>query len=357
MAEAETLMAQKRWPQALKILDKVAKHSVYSFQAKIYYLRGTCCKEMGKKDWAVEAYEYAVAKQPTNARYHYALATVLVGNNWDAARNNYVLAYQLNPYLIGTLRDSYLQDTLAFDFRMKRHYKQEILARKIIVEMYPDDPEKLEGLGNTYFYAKDYSKAIETLGKVLAMKGKHKNQKEIYQLLVEAYYQIGRLDRAYQAIQEGFKLDHRDASFNHWMGMIFKNRKLYKLAIYYFEKSLYPSASVPSLISLSQVYDELGNQTASKAYLDIADKLYEDNEWVLDELSRYYELRGNLGKALSLAKKSVTLDPEDWERLYRLHKLYAKQEEKNLARETLLQAIAFAPPEELSKLKRELRKE
>jgi tetratricopeptide (TPR) repeat protein len=140
------------------------------------------------------------------------------------------------------------------------------------------------------------------------------------------------------------------------MGMIFKNRKLYKLAIYYFEKSLYPRASVPALISLSQVYDELGNQTASKAYLDIADKLYEDNEGVLDELSRYYELRGNLGKALSLAKKSVALDPEDWIRLYRLYKLYAKQEEKNLAREALLQTIAFAPPEELSKLKRELRK-
>jgi tetratricopeptide (TPR) repeat protein len=183
--------------------NEAIKHFNDALQAKpnfpgVHYILGIIYDKMGNYDMAIQNYNNVIRLEPSNldARFNLALTCTKMGR-YDSAIQNYNDILQINPNHAGAINnlgmilkeqgkiseavkkwERVLQiepDNLRVHFNiglaMAEQGKYDLAIKHYIeaLRIEPDWPELLEALADSYAAAGDFSKAIETAEKALAL--------------------------------------------------------------------------------------------------------------------------------------------------------------------------------------------
>ena len=310
----QVLATEGFFDDALTEYAKASQHQNYAAQ-DVYDL-AAIFDEKGNTDGAAQLYQRAIEIEPTHVQSHFALAENLYASgDTETALHHYQQALSLTP----SIKDTFYEPLEPyFAGLMTPDQAMPILEKAMLV--LPDDPR-------TYFYAgaietdagnleaaiKHYEKTLE----IIEADTSHLQTElplghfnDVYLKLGELHHQQGEIDTAVRYFRRAFELNPEMTDRFITQGQ------------HAFDNANYQNAIEPLNIHLL-----LFPEDVSANYL----------------LGQSYEATGDADSAIRFYERTLTLDPQRPDVLFKMVYLYRGRDEYRQAVNTLQRIIEIAP--------------
>jgi len=148
--------------------------------------------------------------------------------------------------------------------RAERRYTDAILELQAALKLAPGDPDLLHDLGLTYFFAKDYEKAVATL---LPLVRTHADDPQLLATCGNALLQLQRIDDAIPLLQRSAALDTSDPAVRLALAQAFIAKEYFAAAIPLLELDLADDTDGSLHVQLARAYKGLGDTEKTAALL------------------------------------------------------------------------------------------
>ena len=310
----QVLATEGFFDDALAEYAKGAQHAPYS--AEVVYELAVIFDESGNTEGAIELYQRTLEIEPNHAQAHLSLGDNLYATGDTAtALQHYQKALSLMPHI----KDDFFEPLEPyFAGLMSAEEATPILEKAMLV--LPDDPR-------SYFYAANlqadtgnleeaiqhYKKTIQIIeadASYLQMELPLGNFNDVYFKLGELYHQQGDIDQA----------------------------------VVYFKQALVVDPGLANrFISQGQQAFEAGNYQAAIEPLNTHLLLFPEDVGATYLLGQSYEANGNTDAALVFYERTLTLDSERPDVLFKMVHIYRGREAHQQAVDTLQKIIEIAP--------------
>ena len=155
-----------------------------------------------------------------------------------------------------------------------------------------------------YLSQEDYQNAIRNFEKAIPFASKELSKVAIYTNWGGALFLEGKLEEAYEKLQEALKYDPENAMIHYNCGFILTEQKNYKRAIKKFQQAIDIDKNyVKAYFFLGFCYMELGKSRKAIEYFDKAQELgYKDTQIYIFAARGYFELQDKENACSSLHK-------------------------------------------------------
>lgn len=310
----QVLATQGFFDDALEEYAKGSKYQDYSGQ--MLHELAVIFTEKGNTDGAIQLYQRTIAAEPTHAQSHFALGEIFYTNgNTETALHHYQQALSLTP----SLKDTFYEPLEPyFAGLMTPDQVMPILEKAMFV--LPDDPRSYFYAGAVEADAGNTEKAIQHYEKTLEI-----IETDTSYLQIELH--LGNFNDAY------FKL----GELHHQQGDI-------DTAVGYFKRALAlnPELADRFIAQGQRAFDEEKYQDAIEP-LNIHLLLFPEDVSATYLLGQSYEGSGNTDSAITFYERTLTLDPQRPDVLFKIVHIYRGQEAHQQAVDTLHRLIEIAP--------------
>jgi len=293
--------------------------------------------------------EQSIQEDPTFALAHYMLAVLYfsLGQN-DKAIKTIEKAMQY----IYKLPERVQFEVKDFYFQMKGEPEKRANLLEIRVELYPDDINAHEALADVYRAREQLDEAITEYEKIMTLAPQPYNY---YHDIGEMYLKKGEIDEALKYAQRYVEQFPKESRSFTKLAELYQNIGDYQQAKSHYERALLiESGNISVLMELANIERRLGNFNQALVQYERAlaeSKTPEDKAEAYARLAGYYELRGEMEKALEY----VHLKWSEWEKYrppfhvlaYKLQDMYkyVKAGKEEVAFQTLKEMEPhFKPP-------------
>ena len=319
----QVLATQGFFDDALSEYAKAAQHQPYA--APDLYALAVIFNEKGNTDGAVQLYQRTIETEPTHAQSHFALGeTFYTRGTTEAAQHHYQQALSVMP----SLKDTFYEPLEPyFAGLMTPDQAMPIIEKAMFV--LPDDPRSsfYAGMietdaGNTENAIQQYEKTIE---------------------IIEADAQGRSLQAHIESLQVELPLGNFiDAYFK--LGELHHQQGDIDTAVRYFKRALEvnPALADRFIVQGQRAFDEESYQDAIEP-LNIHLLLFPEDVSATYLLGQSYEASGDTDSAITFYERTLTLDPQRPDVLFKIVHIYRGREAHQQAVDTLKRLIEIAP--------------
>ncbi|RKU26313.1 hypothetical protein C6499_13720 [Candidatus Poribacteria bacterium] len=310
----QVLATQGFFDDALEEYAKGSKYQDYSVQ--MLHELAVIFSEKGNTDGAIQLYQRTIAAEPTHAQSHFALGEIFYTNgDTETALHHYQQALSLTP----SLKDTFYEPLEPyFAGLITPQQAMPILEKAMFV--LPDDPRSYFYAGAVEADAGNTEKAIQHYEKTLEI-----IEADTSYLQIELH--LGNFNDAY------FKL----GELHHQQGDV-------DTAVGYFKRALElnPELADRFITQGQRAFDEEKYQDAIEP-LNIHLLLFPEDVSATYLLGQSYEGSGNTDSAITFYERTLTLDPQRPDVLFKMVHIYRGREAHQQAVDTLHRLIEIAP--------------
>ena len=310
----QILATQGFFDDALEEYAKGSKHQDYS--AQILHELAVIFNEKGNTDGAIQLYQRTIEVEPTHAQAHFALGEIFYTNgDTETARHHYQQALSVTP----SLKDAFYEPLEPyFAGLITPDQAMPILEKAMFV--LPDDPRSYFYAGAVEADAGNTEKAIQHYEKTLEI-----IETDTSYLQIELH--LGNFNDAYLKLGE---LHHQQGDVD--------------TAVGYFKRALalHPELADRFIAQGQRAFDAEKYQDAIKP-LNIHLLLFPEDVSATYLLGQSYEASGNTDSAITFYERTLTLDPQRPDVLFKIVHIYRGGEAHQQAVDTLHRLIEIAP--------------
>jgi tetratricopeptide (TPR) repeat protein len=158
---------------------------------------------------------------------------------------------------LDTLPDSrqrrLIRATLA---RSQRRYADAIADLQAALKMAPRDPDLLAELGTSYYFSRDFDKAVTTIQPLLGVRG---NDPQLLSMYGESLLELQRVEDAIAALERATSLDSTNSSARLALARAYVQKGYYEAAIPLIEVELSDDKDGSLHVQLARAYKGVGN--------------------------------------------------------------------------------------------------
>ena len=310
----QVLATQGFFDDALEEYAKGSKHQDYSGQ--VLYELAVIFDEKGNRDGTIQLYQRTIAAEPTHAQSHFALGEIFYTNeDTETALHHYQQALSLTP----SFKDAFYEPLEPyFAGLITPQQAMPILEKAMFV--LPDDPR-------SYFYA----------GAVEADAGNTEKAIQHYEKTLE----IIETDTSYLQLELHLG-NFNDVYFN--LGELHHQQGDVDTAVGYFKRALalHPELADRFMVQGQRAFDEESYQDAIEP-LNMHLLLFPEDVSATYLLGQSYEASGNTDGAITFYERTLALDPQRPDVLFKMVHIYRGREAHQQAVDTLKRLIEIAP--------------
>ena len=310
----QVLATQGFFDDALAEYAKATQHQPYSAQ-NLYEL-AVIFNEKSNTDGAIQLYQRTIETEPTHAESHFALGEIFYTNgDTETALHHYRQALSLTP----NIEDTFYEPLEPyFAGLITPQQAMPILEKAMLV--LPDDPRSHFYAGTIEADAGNTEKAIQHYEKTLEI-----IETDPRHLQTELH--LGKLNDVYVKLGE---LHHQQGDVN--------------TAVSYFKRALELNPELADrFVSQGQrAFDEENYQDAIEP-LNIHLLLFPEDIGATYLLGQSYEASGNTDRAITFYERTLTLDAQRPDVLFKIVYIYREREAYQQAVDTLNRLIEIAP--------------
>ena len=319
----QVLAIQGFFDDALTEYAKAAQHQPYA--AQDLYELAVIFNEKGNTDGAIQLYQRTIETEPTHAQSHFALGEIFYASgNTEAALHHYQQALSLIP----SIKDTFYEPLEPyFAGLMTSDQAMPIIEKAMFV--LPDDPR-------SYFYA----------GMIETDAGNTKNAIQHYEKTIEII-EADAQGRSLQAHIESLQIElplgnFIDAYFK--LGELHHQQGDLDTAIGYFKRALElnPELADRFIVQGQRAFDEENYQNAIEP-INIHLLLFPEDVSATYLLGQSYEASGDADSAITFYERTLALDPQRPDVLFKMVHIYRGREAHQQAVDTLKRLIEIAP--------------
>ena len=310
----QVLATQGFFDDALAEYAKAAQHQPYT--AQDFYELAVIFNEKGNTDGATQLYQRTIETEPTHAQSHLALGEIFyTSGNTEAALHHYQQALAVMP----SIKDTFYEPLEPYFAGLMTPDQAMPLLEKALFVL-PDDPRSHFYAGIVETDAGNPEKAIQHYEKTLEIIEADTSYLQIELPLgnfIDAYFKLGEL--------------------HHQQGDI-------DTAVNYFKRALElnPALADRFIVQGQRAFDEENYQDAIEP-LNIHLLLFPEDVSATYLLGQSYEASGDADSAITFYERTLTLDPQRPDVLFKMVHIYRGREAHQLAVDTLKRLIEIAP--------------
>ena len=310
----QVLAIQGFFDDALTEYAKAAQHQPYAPQ-DLYEL-AVIFNEKGNTDGAIQLYQRTIETEPTHAQSHFALGEIFyTRGNTEAARHHYQQALSVMP----SLKDTFYEPLEPYFAGLMTPDQAMPMIEKAMFVL-PDDPR-------AYFYA----------GMVETDAGNTENAIQHYEKTIE----IIEADTSYLQVELPLG-NFIDAYFK--LGELHHQQGDIDTAVRYFKRALElnPALADRFIVQGQRAFDEENYQDAIEP-LNIHLLLFPKDVSATYLLGQSYEATDDADSAITFYERTLVLDPQRPDVLFKMVHIYRGREAHQQAVDTLKRLIEIAP--------------
>lgn len=310
----QVLAIQGFFDDALTEYAKAAQHQPYA--AQDLYELAVIFNEKGNTDGAIQLYQRTIETEPTHAQSHFALAEIFyTSGNTEAALNHYQQALSVMP----SFKDTFYEPLEPYFAGLMTPDQAMPMIEKAMFVL-PDDPRSsfYAGMietdaGNTENAIQHYEKTIE----IIEADTSYLQVELPLGNFIDAYFKLGEL--------------------HHQQGDI-------DTAVRYFKRALElnPALADRFIVQGQRAFDEASYQDAIEP-LNIHLLLFPEDISATYLLGQSYEATDDTDSAITFYERTLTLDPQRPDVLFKVVHIYRGREAHQQAVDTLKRLIEIAP--------------
>ena len=310
----QVLATEGFFDEALKEYAKGSQHQDYS--AEVLYELAVIFDEKGNTDGAIRLYQRTIEAEPRHAKALFALGErFYTSGDTTAAVQHYQHALSLTPSLKDTFYEpleSYFAGLMTADAAMP------ILEKAMLV--LPDDPRSHFYTGMVEADAGNIQEAIESYEKTIEII-------EVDPSLMQTELLLGDFNDVYLKLGELY----------HQQGDVETSVAYFKRAL-----ALNPELANKFIEQGQRAFDERRYQEAIES-LNTHLLLFPEDVSAAYLLGQSYEANGDTDNALTLYQRTLTLDSQRTDVLFKMVHIYRNRESHQQAIDTLQKIIEIAP--------------
>ena len=310
----QVLATQGFFDDALEAYAKGSKHQDYSGQ--VLHELAVIFDEKGNTDGAIQIYQRTIAAEPTHAQSHFALGEIFYTHgDTETALHHYQQALSLMP----SFKDAFYESLEPyFAGLITPQQAMPILEKAMFV--LPDDPRASFYAGAVEADAGNIEKAIQHYEKTL---------------------EIIETDTSYLQLELHLG-NFNDVYFN--LGELHHQQGDIDTAVGYFKRALalHPELADRFMVQGQRAFDEEKYQDAIEP-LNIHLLLFPEDVSATHLLGQSYEASGNTDSAITFYERTLALDPQRPDVLFKMVHIYRGREAHQQAVDTLKRLIEIAP--------------
>ena len=190
---------------------------------------------------------------------------------------------------------------MALVYRRKGEWDQALSSHETAVELSPRDPDIIGESGTSYWFIRDYERALALYDRAIALEP---SSSFFYQWKVLACLNRGHVEEAWRTLEE-----MREKTGRHFPGTVgVLNRIIMRTFQERFREDLHDPSIQGYLLSIAQSYQMAGDVETSRAYYDSARVAVETGIREHPEWDEDYDTHTNLGVAYAgLGRKADAL--------------------------------------------------
>lgn len=310
----QVLAIQGFFDDALTEYAKAAQHQPYA--AQDLYELAIIFNEKGNTDGAIQLYQRTIETEPTHAQSHFALGEIFyTSGNTEAALNHYQQALSVMP----SFKDTFYEPLEPYFAGLMTPDQVMPMIEKAMFVL-PDDPRSsfYAGMietdaGNTENAIQHYEKTIE----IIEADTSYLQVELPLGNFIDAYFKLGEL--------------------HHQQGDI-------DTAVRYFKRALElnPALADRFIVQGQRAFDEESYQDAIEP-LNIHLLLFPEDVSATYLLGQSYEASDDTDSAITFYERTLTLDPQRPDVLFKMVHIYRGREAHQQAVDTLKRLIEIAP--------------
>ena len=310
----QVLATEGFFDEALKEYAKGSQHQDYS--AQILYELAVIFDEKGNTDGAISIYQRIIEVEPTHANALFALGENLYASgDTTAAVQYYQQALSFTPSLKGTFYEPlepYFAGLMTSDEAMP------VLEKAMLI--LPDDPRSYFYAGMLETDAGNIQKAIKSYEKTIEII-------ETDPSLMQTELLLGDFNEVYLKLGELY----------HQQGNV-------ETSVVYFKRALALNPELANkFIAQGQSAFEAADYQAAIESLNTHLLLFPEDVGAVYLLGQSYEVHGDTDNALIFYKRTLTLDSQQPDVLFKMVHIYRNREAHQEAIDTLQKIIKMAP--------------
>ena len=310
----QVLAIQGFFDDALTEYAKAEQHQPYASQ-DLYEL-AVIFNEKGNTDGAIQLYQRTIETEPTHAQSHFALGEIFyTSSNTETARHHYQQALSVMP----SIKDTFYEPLEPYFAGLMTPDQAMPLIEKAMFVL-PDDPR-------SYFYA----------GMIETDAGNTENAIRHYEKTIE----IIEADTNYLQVELPLG-NFIDAYFK--LGELHHQQGDIDTAVRYFKRALElnPALADRFIVQGQRAFDEENYQDAIEP-LNIHLLLFPEDVSATYLLGQSYEASGDADSAITFYERTLVLDPQRPDVLFKMVHIYRGREAHQQAVDTLKRLIEIAP--------------
>ena len=310
----QVLATQGFFEDALEEYAKGSKYQDYSGQ--LLHELAVIFNEKGNTDGAIQLYQRTIAAEPTHAQSHFALGEILYTHgDTETALHHYQQALSLTP----SLKDTFYEPLEPYFAGLITPQQAMPLLEKAMFVL-PDDPRSSFYAGAVEADAGNTEKAIQHYEKTL---------------------EIIETDTSYLQLELHLG-NFNDVYFN--LGELHHQQGDVDTAVGYFKRALalHPELADRFMVQGQRAFDEEKYQDAIEP-LNIHLLLFPEDVSATYLLGQSYEASGNTDSAITFYERTLALDPQRPDVLFKMVHIYRGREAHQQVVDTLKRLIEIAP--------------
>ena len=319
----QVLAIQGFFDDALAEYAKAAQHQPYA--AQDLYELAVIFNEKGNTDGAIQLYQRTIETEPTHAQSHFALGEIFyTSGDTEAARHHYQQALSIMP----SLNDTFYEPLEPYFAGLMTPDQAMPMIEKAMFVL-PEDPR-------SSFYA----------GMIEADAGNTENAIQHYEKTIE----IIEADAQGRSLQAHIESLQVELPLGNFIDTYFKLGELHHqqgdidTAVGYFKRALElnPALADRFIVQGQRAFDEENYQDAIEP-LNIHLLLFPEDVSATYLLGQSYEATDDADSAITFYERTLTLDPQRPDVLFKMVHIYRGREAHQQAVDTLKRLIAIAP--------------
>ena len=319
----QVLATQGFFDDALAEYAKAAQHQPYA--AQDLYELAVIFNEKGNTDGAIQLYQRTIETEPTHAQSHFALGEIFYASgNTETALHHYQQALSVMP----SIKDTFYEPLEPyFAGLMTPDQAMPIIEKAMFV--LPNDPRSYFYAGTVETDAGNIEKAIKHYEKTIE--------------IIEADAQGRSLQAHIENLQVELPLgSFLDAYFK--LGELHHQQGNIDTAIGYFKRALElnPELADRFIVRGQRAFNEENYQDAIEP-LNIHLLLFPEDVSATYLLGQSYEASGDADSAITFYERTLVLDPQRPDVLFKMVHIYREREAHQQAVDTLKRLIEIAP--------------
>lgn len=359
---------KKNTQKATEILSQLKTQN--NLDGETFLLEGLLFFEQNELNQSIVAFEKALERSPALAQCHYALGkTYEKLNQPEKAYEIYWIGLNLHPeHALSRLQASLI------DIQTFNHLKKAEGNLKIVTQF----PSLLtdENLATAHYHlgwiyeeekqfdyaiqhyqkAHDlmpgntiYTQAYERLGGAQAVKSLPKDiqihEESLYFLNIgRRYLKDNRLIDAKAQFKAALEIDVKNHLAHYELGQISEKENLLKKAMEHYQRALSIKAShIDSYVALAKIYIHYYDFDAALQYISKVKSIEPRSSEIYALSGFYHKQKGDFPKAILEYQKAVQLNPEHYEALFELAKLYRHTKQYAYAEKYFFRALTLQP--------------